>query len=368
MKRIVVLCLGISICGFFKTKAQTGLERVIVEKYYVSSSVDDSISSVLTGGNLPKGSVTYRLFLDMLPNYKFYNLYGDNNHELRFETTTYFFNNEVKGNTTPSFPYLNLKNNTLMLDSWISVGSACKGYYGVLKTDDDGVNTVVNANGMLQNNDSAMGIPLTQQDGMVISKSDQTLATVTQLGLDNLPMFGFENATSNGQIFTTYSGFWGVLGGTTGYDPVKNMLLIAQLTTNGTFSYKINVQIIDTISGIEERYVVDNPIISSNERTLPSLSDTILPPTSTQSTMLENSETVKMFPNPVKDILTIDLSGLSSICKTNILIYDLLGNMLLTKNADTSIEHINMSAFVKGLYYVVLSNDKKVITKKIIKN
>jgi len=70
MKKIILgLCL-LAICAF--NYAQNGLTRIIVEKYYVSNAADATKSV----GNLPVGSVTYRLYVEMLPGYKFQAAYG----------------------------------------------------------------------------------------------------------------------------------------------------------------------------------------------------------------------------------------------------------------------------------------------------
>src|SRR5436190_1343744 len=91
--------------------AQNGLEGIVVEKYYVSDANDTTANG--TGGVLPVGSITYRIYVDMLPGYKFQAAYGvdvaptnvvsTGDHELRIETTTLFFNNEDRGATTPGF-------------------------------------------------------------------------------------------------------------------------------------------------------------------------------------------------------------------------------------------------------------------------
>jgi hypothetical protein len=121
---------------------QNGLENIIVEKYYISDG-NDTIAN-LDGGVLPVGSVTYRVYVDMLPGYKFQVCYGVPTHELRIETTTLFFNNEDRGSTSPNFSFTNAAKNTVMLDSWLSVGAACNGYMGILKSDDNGVGNIVN--------------------------------------------------------------------------------------------------------------------------------------------------------------------------------------------------------------------------------
>jgi len=273
MKKIV-LTIGIGLLGLL-ANAQNGLERVIVEKYYISNA-DDSINSL---GNLPAGSVTYRIYVDMLPGYNFQYAYGDVNHELRFETTTSFFNNEDRGATTPdNITFAQAKANTLMLDSWLSVGAACKGYFGVQKSKDNGVNTIVNADGILANNDPLAGIPLTTQDGMVLATTTPKLMTVTSLGIDNiiLQYLDVSNTTVKGQVLSANDGGWASLGGSTGFDATENVVLIAQLTTNGTFSYKLNLQIGKPDPQADpELYVVDNPI--GTELSIPSLKGTYAP-------------------------------------------------------------------------------------------
>ena len=137
--------------NFFLSYAQNGLEKIIVEKYYITDANDASANG--SDGILPVNSTTYRIYVDMLPGYKFQAAYGVEKHELRIATSTTFFNNEDRGSTTPSYTKNQAKNNTVMLDSWLSVGAACVGQVGVLKSDDDGVSTIVNSAGLLKNND-----------------------------------------------------------------------------------------------------------------------------------------------------------------------------------------------------------------------
>ena len=75
--KILLISLGIILIGF-SSKAQTGLDTVIVEKYYISNAAD-SIASV---GTLPVHSVTYRIYIGMKQGYKFQMAYGDAVHPL----------------------------------------------------------------------------------------------------------------------------------------------------------------------------------------------------------------------------------------------------------------------------------------------
>lgn len=86
---------------------------------------------------------------------------------------------------------------------------------------------------------------------------------------------------------------------------------------------------------------------------------------SIQYKAMEN--TIKIYPNPVIDALTIENPGLS-ICKINL--YDMVGNMVYSINdlrQKSNIE-MNFSAFSKGIYVIELEDmNKSTIRKKIVK-
>ena len=268
MKKSITKKIMLGVClmifGFF-ANAQNGLEKIIVEKYYVSNA-DDAAASI---GTLPVGSVTYRIYVDMLPGYTFQTAYGSASHPLKIATTTSFFNNEDRGATTPTYTKAQAKNNTVMLDSWVTVGAACVGNFGVLKTNDNGVATVVNSDGVLQNNDTTAGIPLTVQDGLLAGSPH---STVTVLGLD---LSSIDATSQAGNLITTNSGGWacmdGVQGSTPGAkgpDSLKNILLIAQITTDGQLSFELNIQL-GTPTGGTVQFVAKNP--TGKEIQIPSL-------------------------------------------------------------------------------------------------
>ncbi|MEI8203349.1 MAG: metallophosphoesterase [Bacteroidota bacterium] len=267
MKKIL-LGLALIMLSVF-VKAQNGLENIIVEKYYISTAAD----SIGSSGNLPVGSVTYRIYADMLPGYKFQMAYGNANHNLKITTTTSFFNNEDYGSTTPDFSKTNAAKNTVMLDSWLSVGAACNGNFGVLKSEDDSLNNVVNLNGLLTNTDHRLGIPLTVQDGFLAGtpQSVQMVGITTQADV-------FGDGSANGNSFILNNAAWSSLNGSTG-PTSTNRVLIAQITTNGEFHYELNIQI-GTPTGGAQNYVSSNPVMYNGqmERTIPSLTGTFNSP------------------------------------------------------------------------------------------
>lgn len=262
MKLITVLLplLILVSSAFF---AQNGLENIIVEKYYISSA-QDTIGNRYYG-NLPAGSTTYRIYLDMLPGYRFYAAYGAEGHEMKIQTSTTFFNNGSIGNTTPNvIPRRSLGKNTVMLDSWLSAGAAGEGMYGVLKEQDDSLETIPHEKGYLQNKSKLAGIPISSRDGMLPGAD---VPWPSFFGIDSLTPVFFKLCM--GSILSTHDGAWGCLGGSVGPDSLTtNRVLIAQITTDGDFDFELNVQI-GKPNVIIERYVARNPV--KDELTLPCL-------------------------------------------------------------------------------------------------
>ncbi len=255
----IFLGLGLSLL-WTVTFAQNGLEKIIVEKYYISTK-EDSVASL---GTLPVGSVTYRLYADMLPGYRFQALYGNADHPLKIATSTSFFNNEDRGATTANaIASAQLKNNTVALDSWFSVGASATGQFGVLKTEDNGAANLLTANSILNNTALAIGIGLKKQDGNMAGSPE----AVTFVGID--PTGGLFDATSqSGNSFTTNNGAISALNGATG-PTAENRILLGQFTTDGVFTFELNIQIGTPTPGVSEKYVASNPIIG--EKTITSL-------------------------------------------------------------------------------------------------
>jgi len=236
-----------------------GLEDIIVETYYVSDANDATDTD---GGSLAEGSVTYRVFVNMLPGFELQAIYGNANHELFLETTTEFFNNEDRGEETGDvINDTRLDENTVALDSWLTLGAASDEHIGVPKALDtdgsivggdnnDGGSDGV-AGGLLSNADVAAGMPLTTADGLILGAIPSGIVAV---GLD-LGMFADEN---DGPLFTSNGGAWSVLEGVQG-PTLDNIVLIAQITTTGDFSFELNVQI-GTPEGGVIQYVARNPV------------------------------------------------------------------------------------------------------------
>jgi len=372
MKKIIISGTALFLlAAAAKAQAPSGLDSIIVEKYYVSDVNDKSVD--LTGGVLAANSVTYRVYVDMKPGYKFEAAYGVDvtptgtrnagDHELRFSTTTAFFNNIDRGATSPTFSKANASNNTVMLDSWLTVGAGCTGNYGVLKAEDNGTANVVNADGVLQNSNPLAGIPLTTQDGLLTG----TPEVVTTIGISN-DILIFDD-TTNGNLFSTYDGSLASLNGSVG-PTATNRVLIGQFTTDGTFCFNLNIQLGTPTPGGVENWVASAPV--GNEGTHPSLTYCYTPLLAGINSVKDADASFSVYPNPTLDAVTLDINKTTQTANNSYTVYGVDGKVILTKNlgmiSNRYQERVDLSSVAPGLYFVVLSLDGTRSTKKIVKN
>ena len=249
IRRIFILFFVLQSCQLFGQ-----VEQVLVEKYYVADSLD---ATDTTGGGILAGTVTYRIFIDLAQGSRLKGIYGDANHALEFSSTQPFFNNKADGQTFAyKFSTSRLGENTVALDSWITLGqitktAASRTNYGVLKSKDhngsiiggihnDGGSAAI-PGGLLINNDTTAGIALITADGY------DTSSVIPTGWIDN----GFIDFSSgidstifgsvvSGNHFLSNNAFISN-NGVTGKDTVSNEVIIAQLTTSGSLSFKLNL-------------------------------------------------------------------------------------------------------------------------------
>jgi len=308
MKIVYNLSFFVLLC--FQVSAQQGLEGIIVEKYYISNENDKAVDG--DGGELPANSVTYRVYVDMLPGYIFQAVFGVVEHELKIATSTRFFNNEDRGNRHPVYTRNQAQNNTVMLDSWLSVGAGMKDYAGVLKIYDTGENTIVNADGVLQNDDADAGIPISIQDGVVLAPSEP----VTVVGFFDTDLSVFDDANEGPipTIVSTRNGAWSALNGSKGPDSTANIVLLGQFTTDGEFEFEMNIQIRNEATLGVETYVARDPLENQVQR-----NDLIYPDSTTavKEQLIDLSDQVRIFPNPTTGHITVQIDDQIPVAGAN---------------------------------------------------
>jgi hypothetical protein len=233
-----------------------------VEIYYVADDLD--IADSASGDPLEEGAVTYRIYVDMKEGYKMQMLYGLDNHPLEIKSTKKFHNQQYAGRPVGSdIGAAILKRNIMALDSWITIGSASNEHMGVLKSlDTDGSilggskndgGSQEASSGLLINKDPKAGIPLTEADGLLRCDSLPAVQPVF-FQLYNAKIF--DDKDNRGE-FVLNDAVWAVLEGVAGPTP-ENQVLVAQITTAGELSYKLNFQLIAPYKGVE-RFFAENP-------------------------------------------------------------------------------------------------------------
>jgi hypothetical protein len=199
-----------------------GLEGVLVERYH-------ELPANVQGDEAPL--VTYRIYLDLAPGYSLLSVFGEQDRHLFYRTSTRFFNDTVNGTGGGERvdPKL-LQRFPLALDSWLAFGFATSAHKAVpLHLDPDG--SVLRRS---RTRDGAPGydLDLHKKDGLVPANRVPEVMKLdfTTSYLENL----------EGSLLETTVGAYGVMGSVAGATP-ENMVLIAQLTTDGELSYGINV-------------------------------------------------------------------------------------------------------------------------------
>lgn len=280
MKKAALLFILQFFISFYSTTVFSQLQKVIVEKYYISDAND---FSDISGGIVPIGSTTYRIFIDLAPGSVLKNIYGDVNHPFKITSTEVFFNNILDGQTfAKDFIKNRYTENTVALDSWLTLGQTTKKQgsitnFGVLKSQDNdgsfigGINndggSALIVNGLLTNADPLCGIPLTIADGMDTMTEQPTNWIHTGIldfstGNDST-IFGSISPQSEfirTQFYLANSGVSGVI-------PDSNQVIIAQLTTKGDLSFELNLEVERIINGVPTivKYVAKDTLLDNGE-------------------------------------------------------------------------------------------------------
>lgn len=236
--------------------AQVGLEGIFVEKFYEAQSADTK--GELRSGTLEPGSVTYRIYVDLQPGYRFQAAFGSPDHALEITSSAPFFNHAEAGTTHPNiFPEKALKRDIALLDSWLSVGAAAENHTGIPRKFDDDVadESIRYESGFLSHVSDEAPWTIASRDGM---RRTERLPFPTFYMMDSaLHVLG--SATKGNRIYID-NGAWACMGkGSVGVDSTgQNQVLIAQLTTAGDLHLKLNIMI-GTPEGKSIQYVHSNP-------------------------------------------------------------------------------------------------------------
>ena len=250
------------------------LEGLFIETYYVSDSLD---ATDIIGGHLQEGEVTYRVFLDLAPGSRVLSVFGDTDHPFSVGSTRRFFNNVDGASFGYEIPKVSYESNTVALDSYITLGQngfqGLKNYYGVPKSQDtdgsfigginnDGGSELIDG-GLLINADAIAGIPLTEADGM--DTLNLAIANWFSFGIVDFASGADTSIFSAEAVDSLFQSNQFVLQceGVYGVNPDSNQVLVAQLTTPGEISMRLNAQILNA-AGDTITYVGTNVVNQPN--------------------------------------------------------------------------------------------------------
>jgi hypothetical protein len=342
--------------------AQQGLEGIVVEKYYVSNAAD-SINALdqLAPYALKTGSVTYRIYANLLPGYKVIQMFGLVDHPMKLNTTTAFFNDPNYGVSFYQGTSLNnTKKNTTLIDSYLTIGGVCTGQMGVLKSEDtDG--SIGNNQGILANVTPEMGLPImgaNAQDGLMPGSP----IVPNVLGITN--EFDPLDQLVGGSIQINDATII-ALGGVEGVTP-SNHVLLGQFTTDGDFSFELNLQLGTPTAGGSETYVASLPGIGQ-------LTDSTLIYNSNPSasleehTLTEAMNNLVVSPNPAVDQLQMNWLTQEPYESYQLEVIDLEGKVLLAIPHMTNNAKVDIKDLQAGVYLVKVKAAHSQATQRIIK-
>lgn len=359
------------------------LEGIVVEKYYLSDADD-------VAGGLQEGSITYRVYADLKPDYTVLNFTAFSVHPISIRVTDggEFYNN-ILGSTFGANvnPALYAVDATVGIDSWLAIGAANEDGFGVLKSQDEDESSLLagSAAGYLFNEEGYCQPSLQSQDGIVEGEAP----SITTLGeTDQLPIFGNASTSENFEVGDLTIA---VLGGTTGVNE-ENQVLLGQFTTmNGTLEFDINVQI-----GIPEElqcnvipscqkssiwftYSFDEQDTENNQNPEfnyvtyqnESLSyvDDGSPCTLSTDDLKKIDNAFSLFPNPTDH--STQLSFSEQLSNARYEVFDISGKLLKSENIGManpgSTFEVDMSSLGSGVYLIKLISDNSYSIKKLVK-
>jgi len=346
----------------FISFSQVGLEGIVVEKFYVSDAAD----STDAGDNgavypLHVGSTTYRVYANLLPGYKVIQMFGSPQHTLNVHTSTAFYNDPNYGfKVYQATSVNNTKKNTTLIDSYFTIGGVANGLCGVLKTEDtDG--TIGNNQGILANNDATAGLPITGMNGVDgLMPGAPIIPNV--LGITNeLDIFD----QTVGSDFTTNGAAIAALGGMEGVTPTNHVLL-GQFTTDGIFSFHLNLQLSTLVAGESQIFVADSALTGEFVDT--TLVYTSLPPVidGVEENAFASNVEFSAYPNPCENQLTVIQSN-NQVDKVSMKVLDVTGRVLMNEVYWSAKHTVDTANLPSGFYTIQLERQGRMHSVKFVK-
>jgi len=245
------------------SKAQTGLDGIVVEKYYVATAADNALDP-----SLPIGAVTYRVYVDLAAGAQLVNVFGGPGvNPLKIYSSQNFYNESTNGaGTSNAVSNGLLTSGATIVDSWFSFGGGGGTKRAIQKSEDTDGGTAT----LLTNSGGLMGSPLTSHDGRITAAPNAIVASTVGADIEGGdPAYAAFANTVNSNSFNTLAlgaGFSLYGSGPTNANGTgaNNLVLIGQFTTAGTFGYELNLQVKNALNVVEAYYANNVPPGANN--------------------------------------------------------------------------------------------------------
>jgi len=227
MQRFIGLLLVVGFFGFAGwASAQEAVQGVLVDRVATASARELGVQ-VENGDTV---FTTYRIFIDLAPEFKMQAVFGNEVHPLILGATGITYNTPVRGVATGNFvdPRKLLTDN-LIRDSFITIGAVSNWYCGIpVNRDTDG-------------NQVCDGLP--RETASWCELEHDGLAEFKPIDVE-LVFVEIEGLGKESGHFSLYStnGAWASRIGAAGADD-ENIVMVAQITTNGELYFSLNLQL-----------------------------------------------------------------------------------------------------------------------------
>jgi len=188
-------------------------------------------------------------------------------------------------------------------------------------------------------------------------------------------------------VFESNGGAWSVLEGVQG-PTAENKVLIAQITTQGAFSFRLNIQLgvpqdlqcnhpdchatmqfVAVLSNADAVQSVDTDnIFQRDDLAFISEAITCYPGTTSSVDVVSNELSFELYPNPADNQLSITANSKGKGA-VQLEVYNTMGQMVLTKLMGTGAQYqIDIAQLEAGVYVAVIRNEGGSSQKQFVKN
>ena len=156
-----------------------------------------------------------------------------------------------------------------------------------------------------------------------------------------------------------------MLGGMEGVTP-SNHVLLGQFTTDGVFSFRLNLQLSTPVAGESQIFVADSAL--TGEFVDSTLIYSSLPPVIdlVEANGVVSNVEFSAFPNPCENQLTLIQSN-NQIDRVSMKVLDVTGRVLMNEVYWSAKHNIDTSNLPNGFYTVQLERKGQIHTVKFVK-